>query len=175
MDRKVDPKTIGINNENLGRQTNAISGAAIEARQNQGAVGTTEPFDNLRYAIQVQGEKQLSLAEQFMSEEKIIRLTGEKGKIDWLRINQPEVQPDGSVRYLNDMTASRADFVVSEQDYAGTLRRSCSTRSTNCPPNYRRKCLFASWPSPWSFPTCRTRDEIVEAFRKVTGEGRNRP
>jgi hypothetical protein len=84
-------KAIGVNNENLGRATNAVSGAAIEARQNQGAVGTTEPFDNLRLAIQAQGEKQLSLAEQFVSEERAVRITGEYGKIDWLRINERQL------------------------------------------------------------------------------------
>ena len=33
------------------------------------------------------------------------------------------MQADGSTRYLNDITASAADFVVSEQDYNGTLRQ----------------------------------------------------
>ena len=163
-------KTMGVNNENLGRQTNAISGAAIEARQNQGAVGTTEPFDNLRFAIQVQGEKQLSLAEQFMSEDKVIRLTGEKGKIDWLRINQPEVQPDGSVRFLNDLTASRADFIVSEQDYAGTLRQvmfdSLNKLSAKLPPEVSLRVMAIAM----EFSDLPNKDEIVQEFRKVTGD-----
>lgn len=115
--------TGGVNNENLGRETNAESGKAIEARQLQGSVVTTEPFDNLRLAIQVQGQKQLSLAEQFMSAPKVIRLTGDRNKIDWVKINQPEVQPDGSVRWLNDMTAAAADFIVSEQDFHGSMRQ----------------------------------------------------
>lgn len=163
-------KTMGVNNENLGRQTNAISGAAIEARQNQGAVGTTEPFDNLRLAIQVQGEKQLSLAEQFMSEDKVIRLTGEKGKVDWLRINEPEMQPDGSVRFLNDMTSSRADFVVSEQDYAGTLRQvmfdSLNKLSAKLPPEVSLRVMAIAM----EFSDLPNKDEIVNEFRKVTGE-----
>jgi hypothetical protein len=58
-------KSAGVGNENLGRQTNAISGEAIKARQLQGSVVTTEPFDNLRLATQNRGEKQLSLVEQF--------------------------------------------------------------------------------------------------------------
>jgi hypothetical protein len=163
-------KAIGINNENLGRQTNAISGAAIEARQDQGAVGTTEPFDNLRFAIQVQGEKQLSLAEQFMTEEKVIRLTGAKGKIDWLRINQPEMQPDGSVRYINDVTASRADFVVSEQDYSGTLRQvmfeNLNNLAARLPPDVALRVLTIGM----EFSDLPNKDEIVEAFRKMTGD-----
>lgn len=55
----------GVTTENLGRQTNAVSGKAIEARQNQGYTSTSDLFDNLRLAIQLTGERQLSLIEQF--------------------------------------------------------------------------------------------------------------
>lgn len=65
----------------------------------------------------------LSLVEQWYTEEKVIRLSGHKGQLEWVKVNTPEQQPDGSIRYLNDITASIADFVVSEQDYAGTLRQ----------------------------------------------------
>lgn len=160
----------GVNNENLGRQTNAISGAAIEARQNQGAVGTTEPFDNLRYAIQVQGQKQLSLAEQFYTEAKVIRLTGSSGKIDWLKINQPELQPDGSYRYLNDLTETLADFVVADQDYAGTLRQvmfeSLNQLATRLPPDVSLRILTIAM----EFSDMPNKDAVADAIRKVTGD-----
>lgn len=163
-------KTGGVNNENLGRQTNAQSGAAIEARQNQGAVGTTEPFDNARYATQVQGEKQLSLTEQFYTEEKVIRLTGAKGAIEWVKVNQPEIQPDGSVRYLNDITASLADFVVSEQDYAGTLRQvmfdSLQQLVQKLPPEVGLRLFTIAM----EFSDLPNKDEIVEEIRRMTGE-----
>jgi hypothetical protein len=163
-------KAIGVNNENLGRATNAVSGAAIEARQNQGAVGTTEPFDNLRLAIQVQGEKQLSLAEQFVSEERAVRITGEYGKIDWLRINEPVLQADGTWRYLNDITASRADFVVSEQDYAGTLRQvmaeSLNQLAQKLPPESALRVMTIGL----QFSDLPNKDEIVAALRRETGE-----
>jgi hypothetical protein len=113
----------GVTDDNLGRRTNAVSGEAIKARQLQGSVVTAEIFDNERFAIQHQGEIQLSNAEQFMTEEKVIRLTGAKDKIEWHRINQPEVQPDGSVRYVNDITASQADFIVDEQDFHQSVRQ----------------------------------------------------
>lgn len=114
----------GVTDENLGRQTNARSGEAIKARQLQGSVVTAEIFDNHRQAIQNQGEITLSLAEQFMTETKVIRLTGAKGKLEFYKINEPEVQSDGSVRYLNDITASQADFVVDEQDFHQSVRQS---------------------------------------------------
>ncbi len=163
-------KTAGVNNENLGRQTNAVSGAAITARQQQGAVGTTEPFDNLRLAVQIQGEKQLSLAEQFYTEEKVIRLTEAKNKIDWVRINQPEVQADGSVRWLNDITATQADFVVSEQDYAGTLRQvmfdSLIAMAGRLDPNVALRMLRIAF----EFSDMPNKEEIASAIRQVSGE-----
>lgn len=163
-------KTAGINNENLGRQTNAVSGAAIQARQTQGAVGTTEPFDNLRLAIQAQGEKQLSLVEQFYTEEKVIRITGSQGAIEWVKVNQPEMQADGSVRYLNDITASQCDFIVSEQDFAGTLRQvmfeSLSQIAGTLPPEVSLRVLRMAF----EFSDLPNKREIVEEIRKITGE-----
>lgn len=172
LDAQSIQKSAGVNNENLGRQTNAVSGAAIEARQNQGAVGTTEPFDNLRYAIQVQGEKQLSHVEQFYSDKKVIRLTGSRGKIDWIRINQPETQPDGSVRWINDITASQADFVVADKDYAGTLRQSLfeslNNLATRLPPEVSLRLMTIAM----DFSDLPNADEVADAIRKVTGEKR---
>lgn len=170
MDAQSIQKSAGVSQENLGRQTNAVSGEAIKARQLQGSVVTTEPFDNLRLATQIQGEKQLSLAEQFYSEPKVIRLTGSKGALDWVKINQPEVQPDGSVRYLNDMASSMADFVVSEADYAGTLRHvmfdSLNQIVSRLPPEVALRLLTIAY----EFSDLPNKDEIAEAIRRMTGE-----
>jgi hypothetical protein len=115
-------KAAGITDDNLGRRTNAVSGEAIRARQEQGSVVTAEIFDNLRLAIQLQGQLRLSLAEQFISAPKVLRLTGERGEFEWVKINQPEAQPDGSVRFINDITARAADFIVDEQSYSRSWR-----------------------------------------------------
>lgn len=163
-------KSGGVNNENLGRQTNAVSGEAIKARQLQGSVSTTEPFDNLRFANQSQGEKQLSLTEQFYSEEKVVRLTGAKGALEWVRINQPEVQEDGSVRFLNDITASQADFIVSEQDYAGTLRQvmfeALKDMAQRLPPEISLRLLTIAM----EFSDLPNKDEVADQIRRLTGE-----
>lgn len=162
--------SVGINNENLGRQSNAESGEAIKARQLQGSVSTTEPFDNLRLAVQVQGEKQLSLAEQFYTEEKVIRLTGQKGRIEWVKINQPERQVDGSVRYLNDITESKADFVVSEADFAGSLRQvmfdGIANMAAKLPPEISIRLFLIAM----EFSDLPNKDDIADAIRKVIGE-----
>lgn len=170
MQAQTIQRSTGINNENLGRQTNAVSGEAIKARQNQGSVSTTELFDNQLYGIQVQGRKQLSMTEQFYTEEKVIRLTGAKGKLEWVRINQPERQPDGSVRYINDITASMADFVVSEQDFAGTLRQvmfdSLSSLVQKLPPEVGLRLYIIAM----QFSDLPNASEIVDEIRRIAGE-----
>lgn len=170
MDAQSIQKSAGVSQENLGRQTNAVSGEAIKARQIQGSVVTTEPFDNLRLATQIQGEKQLSLSEQFFTEPKVVRLTGAKGALDWVKINQPEQQADGSVRYLNDMAASMADFVVSEADYAGTLRQvmfdSLNQIASRLPPEVALRLLTIAY----EFSDLPNKGEIAEAIRRMTGE-----
>lgn len=170
MDAQSIQKSAGVSQENLGRQTNAVSGEAIKARQLQGSVVTTEPFDNLRFAVQVQGEKQLSLVEQFYTEEKVVRLTGARGAIEWVKVNQPEMQPDGSIRFINDIAASQADFVVSEQDYAGTLRQvmfdSLQQMATRLPPEVSLRLMTIAM----EFSDLPNKDEISAAIRTLTGD-----
>ncbi len=163
-------KSAGVAQENMGRQTNAVSGEAIKARQLQGSVVTTEPFDNLRLATQVQGEKQLSLIEQWYTEEKVIRLTGAKNALEWVKVNSPQVQPDGTVRFMNDITASMADFVVSEQDYAGTLRQvmfeNLNQLAARLPPEIGLRVMTIAM----DFSDLPNKDDIANQFRKLTGE-----
>lgn len=110
----------GVTDENLGRQTNANSGVAIQKRQDQGGVVTATIFDNYRFAYQMQGENILSLIEQFYTARKVIRIVGENKPIEWLPINTKD--PDtGETK--NDITASKADFIVDEQDFRASLRQ----------------------------------------------------
>jgi len=169
MNAQAIQKVAGVGNDNLGRQSNAISGEAIKARQIQGSVVTTEPFDNLRLAVQIQGEKQLSLIEQWYTEEKVVRLTGVKGAIEWTKINTPELQPDGSVRFLNDITATLADFVVSEQDYTGTLRQamfdSINEMAARLPPELALRLLAMGM----EYSDLPNKDEFAREMRALIG------
>lgn len=113
----------GVTDDNLGRASNAISGEAIKARQLQGSVVTASIFDNLRYAVKLQGEIQLSLVEQFVTEPKVVRLTGSRDKLEWVKVNQPEQDAQGNWRFVNDITATKADFTVDEQDFHQSVRQ----------------------------------------------------
>lgn len=113
----------GVNRELLGRETNAASGRAILAKQQEGSVTTAELFDNYRLGIQISGEKQLSLIEQFMTEERQFRIVGEKKGLDWQTINQLRLDTLRNVWVVdNDISANSADFVVDQQDFRETMR-----------------------------------------------------
>lgn len=157
----------GVTQENLGRETNAISGIAIQAKQEQGSVSITPLFDNLRLACQLQGEKQLSLIEQFMTDQKTIRITGKRGKPEYTKINEWDEERQ---EYLNDITAAQADYVVGEQKYQKTLRLAMFETLSNLigalPPDVAMKLL----PTVFEFMDLPEREDIISEIRKVTGQ-----
>lgn len=104
----------GVTGENLGMQTNATSGIAIQARQEQGTIITTNLFESNLLAMQLEGELALSLCEQYMTEPMQFRITGERGRPEFVSVN------DGNPE--TDITRSKADFIVDRQDYRVTVR-----------------------------------------------------
>lgn len=120
-------ETSGVTRENVGQSSNAVSGKAILAKQQQGAVSTAELFDNLRLSVQESGEKQLANLEQFMTKPKKFRLLGPKNAAKFLAVNQPIYDPaTDRVLFHNDINAYSADFVVDQQDYRETIRMALS-------------------------------------------------
>lgn len=118
-DKAYVESTGGVTDEMMGRQTNAQSGKAILARQDQGHAVTAELFDNLRMAHQALGEIQLSLIEQYYTDRKVVRIIGDRGQAQYIPINEP--QPDGEI--LNDITATQADFIVDATNYSASVRQ----------------------------------------------------
>lgn len=175
----------GVTGENLGLDTNAESGRAILAKQDQGGVVTTSLFDSLRLGTQLAGEIMLSLVEQYYTEERVIRLVEKmptnkipqgmmmqaqaQGRAmpdpNFMPINQP--QQDGSM--LNDITASRADFVVDEQDFRQSIRQamfeSLMQVIANQPPEIAIRLLDLAFEQQ-DLPN---KDEIVKRIRQISG------
>lgn len=117
-DRVAIREVGGVTSESLGRDSNLVSGVALKAKADQGSTVTAQPFDNLRLARQLEGEIKLSLIEQYYTEPKEFRITGERNKHDFVAINQRD-PVTGQV--LNDVTAMKASFVIDEQDYRESL------------------------------------------------------
>ena len=105
--------------ESLGQQTNAVSGAAIEQRQEQTTVGLYHLLDNRNWAQQREQEQTLALIQESYTEEKEIRITGSKKGLDWLHINKKDPQT-GVV--LTDISQGRYDVIVDDQPEAPTVR-----------------------------------------------------
>lgn len=105
----------GVTDENLGRKSNATSGKAIVARQDQGALATSAFFDNLRRSRMIHGEKQLVNIEQFYTDEDELRITDARGNPDYVPIN------DGQPK--NAIALHKADFIITEDEWRASVRQ----------------------------------------------------
>lgn len=152
----------GVTDELLGRTTNAVSGVAVQRRQEQGSLATSRFFDNLRLAEQQRGEIELSLVEQFATEEKQFRITNQRGTPEFVQIN------DGLPE--NDITRTKADFVISEADWRATMREAAVAELTELltkmPPQVGLVLLDLVVDS-MDIPN---RDEIVKRIRAINGQ-----
>jgi hypothetical protein len=161
----------GVTDDNLGKRTNITSGVALERRQEQGSVLTTELFDNLRFATDIQGKIQTSLIEQYYTEKKVVRVVGKHGKgFEWLKVN--DVDPDTG-EIINDITAFQADFVIDQQDYRQSLRQAMFeqagemlTKIAQFDPK-AALALLDVWVELGDIPN---RDEFVDRIRKINGQ-----
>lgn len=151
----------GVTDELLGRTTNAVSGIAVQKRQEQGSLATNKPFDNLRLAAQMQGELQLSLLEQFCDAQKTFRITNERGTPEFIQINNglPE----------NEITRTKADFIISEADWRSTMRQAAAEQLmdmiSKMPPQVGLMLLDLAVES-MDLPN---REEIAKRIRAQTG------
>lgn len=102
----------GVTGENRGLDTSATSGKAVLAKQEQGSMLTTELFDNLLFARQLEGEMVLSLCEQFLVMPISVGNTDDRGTQSFTNLNQWD---EASGQYINDITARQARFTVGEQ------------------------------------------------------------
>jgi hypothetical protein len=162
QDERYIQNTSGVTDELMARQTNAVSGVAIQNRQEQGQVVTQDLFDNYRLAFQLSGEIQLSLMEQYWTEEKSFRIVGDGNAPEFVQVNGM----DG----LNDITASQADFVVSEQDYSATIRRAMfetlSEMITKFPPELAIQLLDLVF----DLSDLPGKEKFVDRIRQINGQ-----
>ncbi len=152
----------GVTDESLGRTTNAVSGRAIVARQEQGALATAPLFDNLRLARQVHGEKELSLVEQFMSEAKTFRITNKRGVGQYFSVN------DGLPE--NDILRTKADFIISEDQAQATLRQAGVAVFAELLPTLPPELSVNLLDLVFEMMDIPNRDDIVKRARALNGQ-----
>ncbi|AEZ50861.1 portal protein [Burkholderia phage DC1] len=152
----------GVTDELLGRSTNAVSGVAIQARQEQGSVATNKLFDNLRLAFQQHGEKELSLIEQYMTEEKQFRITNSRGNPEYVTINSglPE----------DDITRTKADFIIDEAEWRATMRQAAVAELLELIGKMPPQIAIAMLDLLVENMDIPNRDELVKRIRAINGQ-----
>jgi hypothetical protein len=167
QDAEYIERTAGVNDEMMGRQSNAVSGKAITQRYEMGTVLTASMFDNMRLAFQLAGEMKLSLMEQYWTEEKQFRITGQKGQPEFVDINSKDPETGET---LNDITKTQGDFAVDEQAHTATVRQAMFDAmmelTSKIPPEVTINILdlildLSDIPS---------KDAFVERVRKLNGQ-----
>lgn len=102
----------GINDSMMGTDSAEVSGIAIQAKQNRGAVMIQVPLDNLAKTRQYLAEKILNLIQTFYTEERVIQVANED---DPLQPREPMVinfeTPEGDI--INNLTLGEYDVIVS--------------------------------------------------------------
>ena len=106
-------KTIsGINDSMMGTDSAEVSGVAIQAKQNRGAVMIQVPLDNLAKSRQYLAEKVLNLIQTFYTEQSVIQVTNDE---DPMQPREPMVlnmeTPEGDI--INNLTLGEYDVIVS--------------------------------------------------------------
>ena len=105
-------KTIsGINDSMMGTDSAEVSGVAIQAKQNRGAVMIQVPLDNLAKSRQYLAEKILNLIQTFYTEQRVIQVTNDE---DPMQPREPMVlnmeTPEGDI--INNLTLGEYDVIV---------------------------------------------------------------
>ena len=169
QDEKYIQSASGVTDELMGRDTNAVSGKAIRARQEQGGVVTTAFFDNNRLAFKLSGEIILSMIEQLYTEEKKIRITGgENGKTpEFLEINKYNPETN---EVIGDITASQADFVISEQDYSATIRQAMFESMTEIIKTMQPEAAIQILDLVFELSDLPGKEKFVDRLRALTGQ-----
>lgn len=152
----------GVTDELQGKETNAQSGIAVQRRQEQGMMSTAKLFDNLRLSFQVEGEKVLSLMEQYYDEKKVFRITNERGTPEFVNIN------DGLPE--NDIVRTKADFVVFESEWRASIRQAQAEKLAEMMQNMPPEVAIVLMDLVVEAMDIPNADEIVKRIRQINGQ-----
>lgn len=101
----------GVNDSMLGTDSAEVSGIAIQAKQNRGAIMIQVPLDNLAKSRHYLAEKILNLVQRFYTEQRIFMITDENDPMK--PREEVEVNMQTASGIINDITLGEYDVVVS--------------------------------------------------------------
>ena len=102
----------GISDAMLGTDSPEVSGVAIRAKQNRGAMMIQVPLDNLAKTRQYLAEKVLNLVQSYYTEARVIQVVDESDPMktsEEVILNEPT--PSGQI--INNLTLGEYDVVIS--------------------------------------------------------------
>jgi hypothetical protein len=106
--------TTGIHEASLGMQGNETSGRAIMARQHEGDIATIIYHDNMNAAMQEAGEVLNALIPIVYDTARTIRTVGPDEAVKLIRVNDPDFQPNRTVKdYIPNLALGRYDVTIS--------------------------------------------------------------
>lgn len=114
-------QTTGLFNDNLGQQSNAVSGKAILAKQNQGDVATYHYGDNLKHAIRYLGNILDDLIPKIYDSARIEEIVHEDGTHEAIPINQEHKRGKQTVNF--DLTKGKYSIVIDAGPSYSTKRQ----------------------------------------------------
>lgn len=104
---------IGIYNASLGAKSNESSGVAVNARDRQSDTGTYVYIDNWARAIRYTGKIVDDLTPKIYDTARILRIIGDDGKIEEVKINQiGGMDGAGNPILMNDVTTGAYDVAI---------------------------------------------------------------
>lgn len=115
--------TLGMYDTSLGNKSNETSGVAIDSRKTQSDTGNFHFIDNRDMAVTAIGKILVEVIPRVYDGERVIRVMGEDGAGDWVKINQT-VRDDqtGENVLIHDMAQGRFDVVVKSGPSFSTQR-----------------------------------------------------
>lgn len=133
--------TIGLHAASMGQPSNETSGKAILVRQREGDVSTFHFQDNMARAIRHAGRILIDLIPKIYNSERIIRIIGEDGEPENIRLKQPvpalddNGQPimgdDGQpVTRVYDLSLGKYDLTVTTGPSFTTKREEAAVQMT---------------------------------------------
>lgn len=122
----------GIYDASLGARSNETSGKAIMARQREGDISTYHFIDNLSRAIRHTGRIIVDLIPKVYSTERIVRILGEDGKPEAIKINAEQgsegMDEAKETLRIHDVRTGRYDVTVSSGPSFTSRREEAATQ-----------------------------------------------
>lgn len=113
----------GANAEQMGQQSNAESGKAIQQRIQQGNTMLAPLFGNARRSMYMLGLRIASGIQQYWTGPKVLRVTDRmSGAEKFVEVNQRAQDQFGNEITMNNVTQGRFDYVISERPAHDTVR-----------------------------------------------------